>query len=158
MDKDTINFKEFDSFIQKSLEKYFYVEPWEKLYERTGKLHKDIISDKPTIPDLIIYNKSFNKCHCFYQSSPYSYIKFPRIRFILRPKYRKEYNPIDTYGKSDETLFYMKLKENNIDNIDNNDKEQINDHYFYQTGYPTDGDKNKTPFQKVQKINILFKD
>ena len=113
-------FKELDSFIQNSLDKYFYVEPWKKLYDRTGKLHRDIISDKSTIPDLIIYNKTFNKSECFYESNGKTYIKFPRIRFILRPKYQKEYNPFITYGKDDEVYFYNKkeaseyLKKNNI--------------------------------------------
>ena len=64
----SINFKEFDLFIQSCLDKYFYAEPWKKLYERTGKLHRDIISDKSTIPDLIIYNKTFNKSDCFIES------------------------------------------------------------------------------------------
>ena len=105
------NFKELDSFIQNSLDKYFYVEPWTKLYERTGKLHRDIISDKSTIPDLIIYNKIFNKSDCFYESNRKSYVKFPRIRFILRPKYKKEYNPTVTYGKDDEVYFYNKEKQ-----------------------------------------------
>ena len=59
MEGKHINFKKLDSFIQNCLDKYFYVEPWKKLYERTGSLHKDIISDKSTIPDLIIYNKTF---------------------------------------------------------------------------------------------------
>jgi hypothetical protein len=89
-------FKELDLFIQNSLDKYFYVEPWKKLYERTGKLHRDIISDKSTIPDLIIYNKTFNKSDCFIESKEKTFIKFPRIRFILRPKYKKEYNPSST--------------------------------------------------------------
>ena len=128
MDKNNINFKEFDLFIQKCLDKYFYVEPWKKLYERAGKLHKDIISDKPTIPDLIIYNKTFNKSFCFYSSNPYSYVKFPRMRFILRPKFRKEYNPIDTYGASDETLIYKKDKnlsyKNNFEIQNNNPQKE----------------------------------
>ena len=101
-------FKELDLFIQNSLEKYFYVEPWQKLYERTGKLHRDIISDKSTIPDLIIYNKTFNKSDCFLESNEKTYIKFPRMRFILRPKYKREYNPLATYGKDDEVYFYIK--------------------------------------------------
>ena len=132
MDKNIINFKEFDLFIQKCLDKYFYVEPWKKLYERAGKLHKDIISDKPTIPDLIIYNKTFNKSFCFYSSNPYSYVKFPRMRFILRPKFRKEYNPTDTYGASDEALIYKKDKnlsyKNNFEiKINNSQKEDEKD-------------------------------
>ena len=108
MENQNINFKEFDSFIQKCLDKYFYVEPWKKLYERTGKFHRDIISDKPTIPDLIIYNKYFNKSFCFYESNQNSYIRFPRMRFILRPKFKKEYNPIPTYGKDNEILLFPK--------------------------------------------------
>ena len=108
MENQNINFKEFDSFIQKCLDKYFYVEPWKKLYERTGKFHNDIISDKPTIPDLIIYNKYFNKSFCFYESNQNSYIRFPRMRFILRPKFKKEYNPISTYGKDNEILSFPK--------------------------------------------------
>ena len=156
MDKDTINFKEFDSFIQKSLEKYFYTEPWEKLYERTGKLHKDIISDKPTIPDLIIYNKPFNKSHCFYSSSPYSYIKFPRMRFILRPKFRKEYNPSDTFGKSDETLFYMEFKDKNIENIENKEKEKENEHNI-QSELPLEK-INNTQNNEIEEIKELPKE
>ena len=112
------NFKELDLFIQNSLDKYFYVEPWKKLYERTGKIHRDIISDKSTIPDLIIYNKTFNKSDCFLESNEKTYIKYPRMRFILRPKYKKEYNPTVTYGKNDEVYFYMKQQlSENINNL-----------------------------------------
>ena len=123
MEKNNIRFKKFkelDLFIQSSLDKYFYVEPWKKLYERTGKLHRDIISDKSTIPDLIIYNKTFNKSDCFIESNSKTFIKFPRMRFILRPKYKKEYNPSSTYGDEDEVYFYIKrdisedLKNDNI--------------------------------------------
>ena len=138
MKDNSINLKEFDSFIQDSLHKYFFVEPWKKLYDRTGNLHKDIISDKSTIPDLIIYNKIFNKSFCFYTSNPNTFIKFPRKRFILRPKYREEYNPTDTYGK-DETLFYREDKQQNIEaniinNTDNENELEIkNDNAFMRT-------------------------
>ena len=125
-------FKELDLFIQNSLDKYFYVEPWKKLYERTGKLHRDIISDKSTIPDLIIYNKTFNKSDCFIESKGKTFIKFPRMRFILRPKYKKEYNPFSTYGDESEVYFYFKrdisedIKNKNISlNKDLNDSENI---------------------------------
>ena len=71
-------------------------------HDRTGKLHIYMTIDKSTIPDLIIYNKTFNKSECFLESSVKAYIKFPRMRFIIRPKYKKEYNPLATYGKDDE--------------------------------------------------------
>ena len=120
-----INFKELDSFIQNCLDKYFYVEPWKKLYDRTGRFHHDIISDKSTIPDLIIYNKSFNKSDCFYESNFNSYVKFPRMRFILRPKYKKEYNPTVTYGNEENAVLYY-YKSKNIKDFKDKLNENLN--------------------------------
>ena len=91
--------KKLDDFIQFSLDKYFYVDAWEKLYSVSGDNHYDIISDKSTIPDLIIYNKSFNKNKCFFHANKNDkYNKFPRIQFLLRPKKFKSYDPSCTYG------------------------------------------------------------
>ena len=90
--------KNFDKFIQKSLDKYIDVELWEDLYKNTGENHKDIISDKSTIPDLVIYNKKFNKLNCFYyENNKKQYITFPRKRFKLGKKYIKEYDPSLSY-------------------------------------------------------------
>ena len=90
--------KKLDDFIQFSLNKYFYVDAWEKLYEVSGDNHYDIISDKSTIPDLIIYNKSFNKNKCFLHTNKNDkYNKFPRVQFLLRPKKFKNYDPSCTY-------------------------------------------------------------
>lgn len=108
--KNKIDLRKLDLFIQKSLDLYFYVDPWKKLYERTGRIHRNVISDKSTIPDLIIYNKQFNKSECFYETNNSKYVKYPRIRFILRPKFRKEYNPTETYGKEEE-VYYIKGKD-----------------------------------------------
>ena len=92
--------KKLDTFIQDSLYKYFYVNPWERLYINTGRDHRDIISDKSTIPDLVIYNKSFNKRDCFLNSKKNNkYVKFPRTQFLLRPKKVDYYNPSCTYGE-----------------------------------------------------------
>ena len=82
----------FDKFIQNSLHKYFFVKPWEQLYNATGKNHTDIISNKSTIPDLVIFNKPFNKNNCFIQSNnKRKYNKFPRRQFLLRPKTLENY-------------------------------------------------------------------
>lgn len=108
MSKNTKYLKEedlsnLDKFIQDSLKKYFYVDVWDKLYSNTGKNYYDIISIKSTIPDLVIYNKTFNKNDCFFHSNKKSkYIKFPRIQFLLRPRRIKYYNPSDTYGENKE--------------------------------------------------------
>ena len=101
-------FRELDDFIQNSLDKYFFVEPWKKLYDNTSIFSKYIISNKSTIPDLIIFNKTFNKNDCFYGANRNYFNKFPRFRFILRPRYKKFYNPCDTIGNDDE--IYIKIK------------------------------------------------
>ena len=51
----------FDKFIQSTLDKFTFVDPSEDLYKAVGVYSKYIISNKSTIPDLIIYNKTFNR-------------------------------------------------------------------------------------------------
>jgi len=95
--------KKLDDFIQFSLDKYFYVDTWKKLYTVSGENHYDIISDKSTIPDLIIYNKSFNKNKCFlHVNKNAKYNKFPRVQFLLRPKKLINYDPSCTYENEKE--------------------------------------------------------
>ena len=90
--------KNFDAFIQDTLDKYIDVKVWDELIQKVGKDSKDIISNKSTIPDLVIYNKGFNKRNCFYYSNMYNgNIHFPRKLFILRPKKIKEYNSDSPY-------------------------------------------------------------
>ena len=143
-------FRELDLFIQNSLDKYYFVDPWKKLYDRTGKLHRYIISDKSTIPDLIIYNKTFNKSECYFESNDKSFIKFPRMRFILRPKYKREYNPSVTYGKDNEVYFYIKKEssenKNNKYIQEKNSDEVEKEESLFNTGFGSkliDEPKNK---------------
>ena len=121
--------EQLDLFIQKSLDKFFFVEPWKKLYDRTGKLHKDIITDKSTIPDLIIYNKAFNKVDCYFDCKKKLLINYPRKRFQFKPKYKKEYNPSSTYGDENEISFYInkvpnELSKNELNKSLNKNKEK----------------------------------
>ena len=100
-----------------------------------------------------IYNKKINETN----------IKANKLKkynsgrnIVLRKNYISQ-NQINNYINHENKNNYANNEslENNTENIDNNDKEQINENYFYQTGYPTEGDKNITPFQKVQKINNI---
>ena len=100
-----------------------------------------------------IYNKKINEMN----------IKANKLKkynsgrnIVLRKNYISQ-NQINNYINPENKNNYANNEslENNTENIDNNDKEQINENYFYQTGYPTEGDKNITPFQKVQKINNI---
>ena len=95
-DLNDIDLTKLDNFIQNSLDKYIYVKAWNELYENTGINHKKIISDKSTIPDLVIFNKTFNKLDCFYYPNlkkNNKKINFPRKFFTLRPKINKNYIP-----------------------------------------------------------------
>ena len=55
-----------DEFIQSSLDKFKLVDPMRELYNATKNDANSIISHKSTIPDLVIWNKKFNKNDCFY--------------------------------------------------------------------------------------------
>ena len=149
-------FKDLDLFIQNTLDKYFYVDPWKKLYERTGKLHRDIISDKSTIPDLIIYNKTFNKSDCFLESNQNSFIKFPRMRFILRPKYKREYNPSSTYGKGDEVYFYKKQKIKDDKNSNTNINLNSNNKFKEEDSENKNGNKTFLKQNLEKDLDKLF--
>ena len=121
--------EQLDLFIQKSLDKFFFVDPWKKLYDRAGELHRDIISDKSIIPDLIIYNKAFNKVEWYFDCKKKLVINYPRKRFQLKPKYKKEYNPSSTYGDENEISFYInkvpsELSKNEINKSLNINKEK----------------------------------
>ena len=76
--KGSIDHKAFDDFVQKSLDKYSFVDPWDELYEATESYSKLIISNKSAIPDLVIFNKKFNKNDCFYDNKSNKFNAFPR--------------------------------------------------------------------------------
>ena len=76
--KGFTNHKGLDEFIQTSLDKYHFVDPKEEMYEATGVYSKYIVSNKSAIPDLVIWNKKFNKNDCFYEATTKEYLAFPR--------------------------------------------------------------------------------
>ena len=75
-----------DNFIQDCLDKYKPKEnPDESLYANTTEKERDlIISKKSTIPDLVIWNKVFNKNECFAGADTTIENNFPRFTFYLR--------------------------------------------------------------------------
>ena len=95
-----------DKFIQSCLNKFEFVEPIKELYETTGEDNNYIISHKSTIPDLVIWNKTFNKNECFADCSIKKNNPFPRFKFYLR------------LNKSKETKKSHKKRKNNIQNHD----------------------------------------
>ena len=159
--------KKFDYFIQDALDKYITVDAWEELYKNTGDDHKDIISDKSTIPDLVIYNKGFNKLDCFYYfNKKGKKVKFPRQLFLLRPKKVKEYEPSKQYiipetkNKEDEKPFEFKSIPENIENkyISENSKicDELNE--FFKTGDDNDIKVKIIKENEKNDVNINKKD
>ena len=73
-----------DKFIQSCLNKFQFVLPQKELYEITGEDKNYIISHKSTIPDLVIWNKTFNKNECFEGSDLSKNNPFPRFKFFLK--------------------------------------------------------------------------
>ncbi len=76
--KGFTNHKGLDEFIQSSLDKYYFVDPRDEMYEATGEYSKYIVSNKSAIPDLVIWNKKFNKNECFFGADAKEYNSFPR--------------------------------------------------------------------------------
>lgn len=76
-----------DDFIQDSLNKYQFCEVPEILTQSSGKFSRIIISNKSAIPDLVIFNKKFNKADCFLNAKAETYIPYPRLTSNQRPLY-----------------------------------------------------------------------
>ena len=79
-----------DNFIQQCLDKFKFVDPKQEFYDITGNEKDLIISHKSTIPDLVIWNKKFDKNECFEEGSNCKKVNlFPRFQFYLRIKSNK---------------------------------------------------------------------
>jgi hypothetical protein len=79
-----------DVFIQKCLDNFKFIEPKQELYDATGADKNIIISHKSTIPDLVIWNKTFNKNNCFIGADNSKETKFPRYLFYIKIKKSKK--------------------------------------------------------------------
>ena len=101
-------FKLLDNFIQNSLEKFKLVDPMEELYIATKNDKNSIISHKSTIPDLVIWNKKFNKNECFIGANSNKQNNFPRFTFYLR--LNKDKNGKVKYGKNNKTKEKKKME------------------------------------------------
>ena len=78
-----------DNFIQQCLDKFKFIDPKQEFYDATGDEKDIIISHKSTIPDLVIWNKKFNKNECFEEGNLKKQNTFPRFQFYLRIKSNK---------------------------------------------------------------------
>ena len=92
----------FDDFIQTALDKYSYTQEIPKLDESAVKFQDYILNEESQIPDLIIYNKPFNKNECFSGYYNHGFNKYPRKKFVLNAKDKKENENNENIEKQNE--------------------------------------------------------
>jgi len=117
--------KNLDEFIQKCLDKFRFVEPKRELYEATGNDKDLIISHKSTIPDLVIWNKTFNKNICFIGANTLIHNEFPRYLFYIKIKKNKKSKYLNNniknkYPKDTDFNFVIFEDKNPVKNNENN--------------------------------------
>ena len=72
-----------DSFIQMSLNLYEFSEISPKILDSSSVFSKHLFNFKSLIPDLVIYNKIFNKNQCFLEGYGSNFNGFPRYIKLL---------------------------------------------------------------------------
>jgi len=156
--------KNLDEFIQKCLDNFKFVEPKKELYEATGNDKDLIISHKSTIPDLVIWNKTFNKNKCFIGANTSLPNEFPRYLFYIKIKKnkKKHFNKNNTNNKyikdNDFDFDFFEDKQPVQKNIKNNiKKENENENNIGGNFNPIKDNQNKRNdfnFYQNNKINI----
>ena len=161
--------KNLDEFIQKCLDNFKFMEVKRELYEATGSDKDVIISHKSTIPDLVIWNKTFNKNKCFIGANTSIPNEFPRFLFFIKIKknkrtknsYNNNHNCNSNINNFNNHIYSKDKREanNKIDNAytefdfeyfrkDNNEKE--NDININNNSFNT----NKINKKNINKNNI----
>lgn len=123
----TEHLQNLDYFIQNCLNKFKFVDPLQSFYDNTGKDKDLIISHKSTIPDLVIWNKTFNKNECFEDANLNKESPFPRYRFYLRLNKDKDKKFNKDKEKKSKKNNKKKNKNKNLINNENNDNDNYND-------------------------------
>lgn len=85
-DKESIDYDKLDRFIDLALSKYTYHEADKSLYDISGEQAYFIINNNSLVPDLVIFNKTFNKNLCFHDFKGSSFNPFPRRKFKFEAK------------------------------------------------------------------------
>ena len=117
--------QKLDEFIQDCLNKFKFIDPLQTFYDRTGKDKDLIISHKSTIPDLVIWNKIFNKSECFEGANLKYFNSFPRFRFYLRLNKDKDLKGKNNKNKEKKNKKKNKKNKKNKNKINKEIKEII---------------------------------
>ena len=161
--KTTALQKKFDEKIQNILNYYQYFDERKEFKDNTGKDEDLIISHKSTIPDMVIYNKGFNKNLCFFEGNDKEKNTFPREKFYIRFKDTdKEQSQKYSYNKKkkkDEKKKNTKCIEldekaiNNNNNFINKDNKKDNKEKEKKEKEETEKKRENEKEEKKEDIN-----
>ena len=108
--------KSLDAFIQNCLNKFRFVEIKKELFPNIGEFTNLIISNKSIIPDLVIWNKSFNKYECFKDmKDSKAFYKYPRTHFYIKINNTEE--NIKKGKNVEQKIIEKKYENNNYENL-----------------------------------------
>ena len=147
------DFKTLDNYIQNCLDLYKIMSPLQEYYDIAGKYSKYIISNKSTIPDLVIYNTKFNKNDCFYDYYGKNYNDFPRVKFILNSKSSK--NKIKK--KKEEINLNLNDNTKRVENGENkniNENDENKNKSIEENKIEKNEEFNNENVEKIQNENV----
>ena len=113
--------KKNDRNIQYFLNRYKHYDENPEYAKNIGENENLIISHKSTIPDLVIYNKVFNKNECFYEANKKENNYFPRQQYYIRFVKDEKLISKGLKDSKNEGVSEKKEKGNQIENNQNNE-------------------------------------
>ena len=151
--------KKNDEFIQNILNEYKYHDERPEFYDNTGDNADLIISHNPTIPDLVIYNKGFNKNSCFYGVNIEKENIFPRMRFYIRfnKSAKIKYNKLKSDGRKKQIEKNNLKKESEKEKNEVKIEENINNIRDEEIKNISNNNINININKKMKKINKMNK-
>ena len=143
--------KRSDLNIQFLLDNYKHFEEDPDFQKITGKHYDLIISHKSTIPDLVIYNKLFNKNDCFVEANKKENNYFPRQCFYIKfeEKEKQQSKGGNHFEQSKKTEDNKKKTEEVFENVSDDEAEEEEED-------ENSGDENAvSEIEKGKKDNII---
>jgi hypothetical protein len=100
-----------DLFIQNSLYRFKFVDYSEQRLIHHDNLSIYVIDQKSNLPDLVIYNKIFNKNNCFFDFRGREFYPFPRVTFKITKEIMTKIDSSHLF-ENEETLSFPQLLDN----------------------------------------------
>ena len=160
-DKCLIDHNKLDSFIELALSKFEYKDPHPDLYKATGSHAYFIIHNNCLVPDLVIFNQTFNKNFCYYDFKSNAFNPFPRKKFLIEKKNKNENNI--SAGSFEEDPQWMNVEINELDvngelkfeSLPREDKREFKDESIIKESRKSSDSKLQETFDFNYNLNQL---